>query len=66
MAKEVLEEQKITSFSPEANAYRNINRYKVDKLFAMKEKSKEKKKIKMFDFLARQKWRKIIRESNKL
>ena len=62
---EVLSEQKFTSFSPEAWAYRNMNRHRVDKLFKAKLKNKGKLRKKL-DFKARQLWRRIIVESNKL
>ena len=56
---------KITSWSPEANAYRNVHRERVDKFFLIKIKSRGKKRQK-FDNLARQLWRQIIIASNKL
>lgn len=61
----ILKEQKITSFSPQANYYRNTQRPKVDKLFSIKEMSKGKKRAK-YNFLARQLWRKIIIRANKM
>jgi hypothetical protein len=63
--KQILEEQELTSTTPQAHYYRNVNRPRVDKLFKLKEKSSGKKK-KHFDFLARQLWRKIILHSNTL
>ena len=72
----MLQEQKITSFSPSACIYRNQMRSFVDNLFAKRStmiksldgsrrlpSRKEKAK---FDFEARQLWRSIIVDSNKL
>lgn len=61
----ILKEQKITSFTPEANLWRNNHRPKVDKLFAIKDASKGKKRAK-YDFMARQLWRKIVAHANLL
>lgn len=61
----IKKEVKITSFSPKANYYRNVHRSKVDKFFVIKMKSTGKKR-KKFDYIARQLWRKIVIESNKL
>lgn len=61
----IKKEIKISSWSLKANAHRNIHRPKVDKFFMIKAKSTGKKR-KKFDFLARQLWRKIIIDSNKL
>jgi hypothetical protein len=63
--KKVLPEQTVTSFTPEANAYRNIHRPIVDKLFLIKSRSKGNLKKKL-DFKARQLWRTIIIHANKL
>ena len=59
------DEIKITSFTVDANIYRNKHRPKVDKFFLIKKRSKGKK-AKKFDYLARQLWRKIIIAANKL
>ena len=64
--KKFLKEQKITSFSPEANAHRNMRRPKVDKLFSIKNSKKKKKDRMKFDMIARQLWRRIVQEANKL
>ena len=72
---------KITNFSPEANAYRNIYRIDIDTLFARddkllsnkrysKELSKKDKlrvsqKAKELRYKAKQKWRQVIDYSNK-
>ncbi len=61
-----IEKQKITSRTPEANAYRNMRRGRVDKLFSIRDSKKKKSERAKFDYLARQLWRKIIRDSNKL
>ena len=61
-----IKEQKIISNTPEAIAYRNMNRPRVDKFFRIKYKSKTKEKTKKFDNLARQTWREIIIVSNKM
>lgn len=55
----------ITSFTPEANAYRNMHRPKVDKFFELKSESKGDDRRK-FDRLARQAWRAILTVSNKM
>jgi len=62
--KKYLEEQKIVSQNPEAIAYRNMRRWKVDKLFSIRDSKKDKKEKSKFDYLARQLWRKIIKDSN--
>ena len=65
MAKrKTIKSQVITCFSPEANFYRNSQRRKVDKLFEMKLRSNDPEKRALYDFLARQKWRRIIAKSN--
>lgn len=63
---EILKEQKIDNLSPEAIAYRNMHRPKVDKLFNNKNKTNVEKRRKYFDNKARQLWRRIIKESNSL
>jgi len=70
-----LPEQKITSFSPEACLYRWVNREIVDSMFAkrtamVKDNGKmrypSRKERQEHDYNARQYWRYIIIESNKL
>lgn len=68
--------EEIQSFSQEANAYRNIRRPFVGKLFAQKtasikmpngkKRKPTKREAKEADVKARNAWRTIIRESNKL
>jgi hypothetical protein len=59
-----LKEQKITCFSFKANIHRNNQRRKVDKLFEMKARSETPEKRVLYDFLARQKWRRIVQRAN--
>jgi len=63
---EILKEQLIISKSPEAIAYRNIHRPKVDKYFSFKMKAPNSDRKRYYDNKARQLWRKIIRTSNTL
>ena len=62
----MLKEQKIENNSPEAIAYRNMHRPRVDRLFAIKYSKKKRKDRKRLDFAARQLWRKIIKKSNEM
>ena len=64
--RKVLKRQKILCFSPEANLYRNSQRRKVDKLFELKLRSSTSDKRVLYDFLARQKWRRIILKANSM
>lgn len=64
--KKYSQEVKITSFSPEANYYRNKRRSKVDKLFYLKNAQRDNKLKRKFDYLARQLWRDIVTKANKL
>jgi hypothetical protein len=62
----MIKEQRIESQSPEAIAYRNMNRVIVNKLFTRKDNEKNKKNKSELDYKARQLWRKIIIHSNTL